>query len=178
MTVLVYRNGVLASDRQITDSNAGRKYEWPKIQMLDDALVGICGDMYRGEAFVKMYRAGMRNACSKVPETWFQTDDEDMDFEVIVIKEKVIKIYNQLLIPLDISDVNYYAMGSGADIAYGALYMGATAEEAVKAAAAIDSNSGFGAIVYKRDDIPSLKRAKMKLERLKKRKKQKNLQNK
>lgn len=171
MTILVYRNNVLAADRQVTDTGSNRKYEWQKIHMLDDALVGISGDMFRGVTFLKLYRSGIRKDFANVPDAWLQGLDEEIDFEAIIIKEKSIKIYNQLLVPLDISDVSYYAMGSGADVAYGALYMGATAEEAVKAAIAVDTQSGFGAVTFKREDIPATHRAKQKQERAKKRNK-------
>lgn len=48
---------------------------------------------------------------------------------ILAFKGKVFFISNMLVIPID----DYYAIGAGEDYANGALYMGATPKEAVKA---------------------------------------------
>lgn len=49
---------------------------------------------------------------------------------ILVCKGKAFAIYNMLVIPI----TDYFAIGAGQDYAYGALYAGASAEQAVKAA--------------------------------------------
>lgn len=160
MTTLVYRNGIIAADSQMTqimsEISDDKKGEMQKLFMCDDAIIGICGEVFSAQAFVDLYKKSVRNKKLSVTDNWAAMMEDE--FEAIVVKENVVLIYNYLLTPIDITTKSFFAMGSGSDVAYGALYMGATAIEAVKAASERNAATGFQVVSYSIKDIPSVKR--------------------
>lgn len=156
MTTLVYRNNVLASDSQATENPTMMKHDIEKLFLFDNAVIGICGNLFMAHMFLTLYKQSMNKKKIEPSDDWIDTADDEI--EIMVMKEDKLFLFDYRLTPVDISSLSYYAMGSGEDVAYGALYMGATAAEAVQAAASRDSSTSSKVMVYNRTDIPAYKR--------------------
>lgn len=131
MTTIAYRDGVLAADSQ---SNSGRGLIVPgsakKVHAIADGrLVAFSGAFAEGVAFVRALEKGLT--------------------ELPVLNETTV-----LIVQMDGSlilhegetwheqDGEFYAMGTGAAAALGAMHAGADAVKAVEAACKVDPNSG------------------------------------
>lgn len=128
MTTIVWRNGVLASDSCITAGDV-IVYETSKlVRLKDGSIAGYAGCPHDAIAIIK----------------WLNGKDVDVDFTktsfLVYTKKKKLLLYDTEY-PLEVKGP-YLALGTGTSAALGALYMGATAIEAVKAAIAVDTKSG------------------------------------
>jgi hypothetical protein len=138
MSVIVHKNGTLATDTHA--NNGDIAFPYPKIWELIPAsntaitnqsrtLAGAIGPLQAVAQFHK----------------WTTTDEMDMSLYpqgtggtlLLLTKEKGLLRYKDTNIPY-LHGANNYAIGEGAPFAYGAMFMGATAEQAV--AAAIDGS--------------------------------------
>jgi 20S proteasome alpha/beta subunit len=131
VTTIVYKDGVLASDSQMTEDS--RKYNCTKLYRVDDAIVGLAGSQ-AGLVFLRWFRGGM----DRKKKPLFNKDD---DFAAIVVDKDGVVVYDRYCEPEPVVEP-YHAIGSGAPAAFAALDMGATAEEAVAAAAKRDIYTG------------------------------------
>lgn len=123
MTVIAFRSGVLAAD---TLALNGAKTRQSKLRRLKDGrLVGFAGVFVDAIEYVK-YLDGERD---DMPE-WM---DNGGCSALIVTREGVVEHYEDGKGPIIIQE-EFAAIGSGAQFAYGAMHMGATAEQAVEAA--------------------------------------------
>lgn len=152
MTILVYKGDTLAADRQITIGNFD-KIRGEKIFREKDALIGFCGGVYAAQAFLQWWRKRAESKGLTYTESvQFSPDDPEDAFECIVITPHSsksieplrIELWNGKLAPLDVSNEEYICLGSGMSVALGAIYMGATAKQAVEAAIKFDAACGFG----------------------------------
>lgn len=128
MTTVVFRSGIMASDSCITAGDV-RVYDTSKlVRLKDGSIAGYAGCPHDAVAIVK----------------WLNGKDVDVDFTktsfLVYTKGKKLLLYDTEF-PLEVK-APYLALGTGTGPALGALYMGATAIEAVKAAIAIDTKSG------------------------------------
>jgi hypothetical protein len=137
VTTIAYREGILAADSQYTyESEAGghRKHPCPKLyrkETKDGAPVIIAtqGDGSAGLVFVDWYGTG-----KKPPRI---LTDNLPDFTCLVLKRDGLYEYDAYCRPYKI-ELEFYAIGSGAKAALGAMHMGASAERAVEVACEID----------------------------------------
>lgn len=147
MTVAVYRGGVLASDRSVSTANdliAGYR---TKVRKTNGKLVATCGQSQNGIAFQEWFEAG--EPADKKP-------DLDNDFSGLVIDpDGTINVYNNKLYAY-VAESKYFAIGNGDHVAMGAMYMGATAEQAVLAACHHVLGCGGGVDVLRLDAQPSV----------------------
>lgn len=145
MTVIAWDGSILAADRQST--NNGCKRQVTKIKKIGDSLYGISGSFDRGVTVLNWVEAG------KDPEEWpeFQQKDEDYCFLLEIAPGGIIYRYEREPYPIHIEEIQY-AQGCGRDYALGAMYMGANAVEAVKAACEFDANCGLGIDILALDD--------------------------
>ena len=131
MTTIVYRDGVMASDSQITDRGIVVAEE-KKIIRYDGTLIGVAGNLDADAAFLEWVK-------------FEQTDKPDLknsDFEALVVRQDGTMLwYGVNLIPLKMTSP-YIAIGSGFHVAMGALHLGANAKEAVQVACDLDVLSG------------------------------------
>jgi len=138
MTCIAYRDGILAADSQITiDSEAGgsRKFKCDKIYRKTvrneeeeyEVLIGTAGDAYTSMVFVDWY-----GTQQPVPETLVQ-GDVDRDFECLIVEDDGIYTVDMFCRPIKVKE-KFYAVGSGAKAALGAMHMGANAITAVQIA--------------------------------------------
>lgn len=120
-------------------NNAHKKIS--KLMKYNDMIIGGCGDCDETSLFFHYMKT---HTIEKVDEKsvldfviefrrWKNDLIGDNNFVnpyIIAYKGKAFAIEGMLVFPID----DYYAIGAGEDYASGALYMGATPKEAVKAA--------------------------------------------
>jgi hypothetical protein len=142
MTVVVYRDGVLASDSAISSPNGHKVLDLPKIMRLSGKPVKYmawCGAAATAPAFSRWYKDYKQNP-DKLPPAL-----RNMGFNVIVVFRatrngdvRVIMYEHEQgedsMMLYDVSDNPYIAIGSGEAAALAALDMGATAQQAVEIA--------------------------------------------
>lgn len=130
MTTIAYRDGVLAADT-LHSNNGIRVGYRPKIAVLPDggwlATKGCSG---YGHALLKWLEGGRQGEQPKGEGGGFLVH---LDGTLEGFEGEVCEVF---------SGAPFYAFGSGAEIALGALQMGATAEQAIAAAIALDVYSG------------------------------------
>lgn len=128
MTTLVYRAGVLAADSRTTSGDVIEPGAWPKVGRLKDGRAwGYCGNTADAMAFVRALNEG---------------GAEKMGDATLVVIGDVLEVFEEGGSYVAPADVPFMAWGSGRAAALGALYVGASAHDAVVAACQVDSNSG------------------------------------
>lgn len=132
MTTIVYRDGILAADSQTTVGKFALTNDSLKISKLKNGgYFAGSGTVCEIKMLFDWYNNGKRHG----------SESKQLNCIALVIeKEKIFILYGDLY-KFEVKE-SYVAIGSGRDFAYGALYMGATAKEAVKAACRFDCYSG------------------------------------
>lgn len=137
MTTIVYKDGILATDSLITHKDQIFGYR-DKIGETDECVYALCGTSSAAKEFGKMVKG------EEFDKELF-TNEYHKGFYGIVINKKTGEVsdYDNCLIPNQNPTFgNFIALGSGADIAKGAMLMGASAVEAIECAIKIDLYSG------------------------------------
>lgn len=137
MTVIAYRDGVMASD---TASYFGDTVS-PRVRKLargkDGALYGVCGEGAASDAFLAWVDGGYQGHRPDPKKV----GDGGSDFEILIAEAgKPLRMRHH-----DGESIfygEYMAMGAGQPIAFGALFAGATAVLACQAAMAHHSHCG------------------------------------
>lgn len=140
MTTIVFRNGTMAADGQVTDGSWAREHGAAKLYVHrgHKAVIGISGNC---DHFPMQAQACLAEVLSGEPTEWrsgsFQMQCALLDAEGNV---KTYSGYNQDNdkghMMLDVG--KYMADGSGRDFAVGAMEMGADATDAVHVASRCD----------------------------------------
>ena len=155
MTTIAIRGDEMAADTQVSDEYSGLKMACTtKIERIEtdagDAILGMTGSVYGGLLF----------------EKWFTYDDEEWrdefgechladivwpedDFYAVLLSPEGLVVYNLYGVADTPPKNDFYAFGSGSKCALGALEMGATPREAVKAAAKHDLYTGGRVVTLK-----------------------------
>jgi 20S proteasome alpha/beta subunit len=119
MTVIVFKDGVFAADRSIT-ANGQHLYEDAKIFKGDKAIGGYCGSVTAGQHFANWIKTGcLEEFHAGKEDDWMglvQMGDSLFICDMNGISEVPLK--------------QHMAIGSGSEVALGALDMGANADEA------------------------------------------------
>lgn len=123
MTVIAVKSGWMAADSRGTTS-ANIPYHCDKLFRVRGVLVGVCGEDRGTSAFLAFFRQGGGD-----PDEW---DFEDASALVLCPKRGILH-YDATGRP-DVVKEPFFAIGSGAPVALGAMEQGATAAEAVAAA--------------------------------------------
>lgn len=133
MTTIAYRDGVLAADSLVTLGSTKVHGSYQKIRRIGDYLIGTAGSVADCQAFV----------------VWLKEGDDTLpppkgEYGALVVgpQGKVREIENGSVLPSP-RGAKFFALGSGGPFALAAMYAGATAAEAVKIAAKIDTNTGL-----------------------------------
>lgn len=155
MTTIAYRDGVLAADSRMTreggDSGSG---DWVhscnKIYRVfagteDVALIATAGENGPGELFVEQYSE----------RKLVREDFADADFECLVLNREGLFLYDKWCRPTRIEQ-KFFAIGSGAKAALGAMYAGVSSVTAVEIACHIDPYTALP-VVWAQLDDPSQK---------------------
>lgn len=137
MTTIAYRDGVLAADKRTTSggtfSGTMRKIHRRKS---DGALCGGCGHVPLIQGWQEWFCAGERG---KPPSL----GDKDESAQIIVVRANGQVEFFTHLGRERVHDT-FFAIGSGADLAFGAMEFGASARQAVAVAQRRDIHSGNG----------------------------------
>lgn len=126
MTVIAYKNGLLSSDSCISEGTVNIGGMRKIIRSRGGLMAGACGCAESVEMFLGWAKKSLRLRV--------KPDLSDSEFTGISIHPdgKVI-FYEQGLIPYTL-DAEFYAFGTGGDLALGAMAAGADAVEAVRIA--------------------------------------------
>lgn len=138
MTTIAYRDGVMAGDRRVTEDSLVA-FEMRKVfkRKSDGALVGGVGNTTILQRYVDWFLDGERGF---KPNMGLTKDDETC---VIVARPSgKVEYHDRNGIQPILG--KFFAIGSGASAALGALEMGATARQAVRVASKYDTNTGNG----------------------------------
>lgn len=129
MTIIAYRNGIMAADTGVFAGSTVVGKSVKVVRALDGTLYGACG--YSGDAaeFRKWVRDGAVKPMPKIRKT---SESESAIHVVKAFPNGSVEFISSFGAN-DFFDTRYYASGSGEDYALGALFMGATAVEAVRA---------------------------------------------
>jgi hypothetical protein len=129
VTIIAYRDGVLAADSLATDVNYdGRCGMVMKIARSPDGEIGgASGGGGDSALFVRWLQDGMQEK----DDIWPLDDKET---EAFVVERNKRVVYFNRWGKRDTIKAPFHAIGSGAPYALGAMAVGATAEEAVAAA--------------------------------------------
>lgn len=142
MTVIVWDGKTLAADKQATYGDIRRTVT--KIRKIRGHLCGASGDWDRAQEMFDWFEKGADP--EKAPQ-FMRTADDWVGFIVITPDGRCLK-YERSPYPMDftesVEEDGFYVMGSGRDIAIGALAWNAPAEEAVKVASIHCSSCGMG----------------------------------
>jgi hypothetical protein len=144
MTTIAFRDGIMAADSQVTvDSEGGgaRKFRCEKLYRVKvrngrktvPALVGLAGGSYDGLAFLDWLMGAD-------PEPPTRLIEGEADFTALVLNKFGLFEYDKWCRPERVLE-KFYAVGSGAKAALGAMHMGASATCAVAIACKIDPYS-------------------------------------
>lgn len=140
MTTIVYRDGILAADSQVTqDSEAGgsRKFKCEKLYRKTtskgaEAIIALAGESTPGLVFLDWYGTDRKPSRLLI--------ESGADFTALVLRRDGLWEYDCWCRGERVADA-FYAIGSGAKAALGAMHMGATAAEACEIATRIDPYS-------------------------------------
>jgi len=141
MTTIAVKNGIMAGDKLCAWGSTPAPTT--KIFIHEGLLVGVAGDKDNAEAFKKWLFAGMPSTEKPI----FKNDD----FTAIIAGVGIITQYNTGLFA-HVVGLPFWAAGSGADYALGAMAFGASAAEAVAIASTLDINTGLGVDVISMEE--------------------------
>ena len=133
MTTIAYRDGILAAD-SLSTFNGARQGSVNKIFRLNGVLIGGCGELNVVSAFYQWVCLGM-----KADDCPVSKGSESMCF--VIRPDGVVMQWCDRQMPI-VERSPFYAWGSGAEFATGAMEMGADARRAVEAAIVHDTSSG------------------------------------
>ena len=153
MTTIVVRDGVMAADSRITleDESMGTVFRTcDKIFAIGEGkrrvLIGLQGENEPGLVFMDWYRQWQNNLWEDPTGATLERPAslaECEDFTAIVLRKGGRMYEYGKYCRGDRVKGRFYAIGSGAKAAYGALHMGANARAAVRIACKIDPYSSL-----------------------------------
>jgi len=133
MTTICYRDGVLAADSLVMDREISIGTAMKFLVLADNSVVAAAGILTDNHLFFEWAEAGFDP--DKKPEL-----SESFEGVHIGLDEQVTR-YVKCLAP-EYFQAEYFAIGTGFELALGAMAVGATAEEACEAACKHDTASG------------------------------------
>lgn len=137
MTIVCWDGKLMVADRR--RSSGGSICSITKVEKHDGELLGISGTLSSCFELREWYKGGA--APGDFPERC--KDDESYGMLMVVSKAGQLFIYGDCYVP-ELIEEPFYAIGSGADAARGAMHMGADALKAAKIACLVNSGCGNG----------------------------------
>ena len=139
MTVIAYKDGVVAADSQETHGD-GRKQSCKKLYKVNGTVIATAGDSYTSLIFVDWFERGARmEDCPDLSNvSW------DEDFECLVLESQseiytINRFFQKYYIEMP---DGFFAIGCGAGYATVAMDCGLSAKEAVKMTCKHDAYCG------------------------------------
>ena len=149
MTTVVYKNGILAADSLVT--YRGRRIGLTnKVFEVKATIITENNKIFSGSGCIMHYKlfADFLRGESIDKELFKSISEEGFDGIVIDKKTKEVTFYDQHLCPETVN-AEFHCLGSGADIARGAMLMGATTKQAIECASISD--------IYTNDEIKEIR---------------------
>lgn len=137
ISVVAWDGKTLAADKQATC--AGLRFKTTKIRRLSTGeVLAWTGGIEYGAMIAQWYELGAD------PEKWpkFQADKENWS-RLIVATASGVRVYEQQPIAFVVED-EFQAWGAGRDFALGAMWMGASARQAVEITCRFSTDCGCG----------------------------------
>lgn len=143
MTTIAIRDGIICADSRTTiatEEGGARVFRCEKLYRCfegtsKEAILATAGESFSSLVFVDWYKTETRPI-----ETVERLVNGEADFTVLALTREGLYEYDKWGRGEKILD-KFYAVGSGAKAALGALHMGASAEQAVRIACKIDPYS-------------------------------------
>jgi len=155
MTTCVYdyRRKVIAADRKNTDS-AGAGWETRKIETLPNGWWFLGSGHCRSIALARAWAATLFDPDEEPDWEFILEDPDDRDMQCLVISPdgEIVYMINGELTPIRVYG-DWFAIGSGAPYAIGALHADISAKDAVWIASEYDNNTGMGVDVIYLNDL-------------------------
>lgn len=136
MTTIAYKSGVLAFDCRITQGSQ-LTGQFQKGVSTKKLIAAACGEVQFIQAFLDWL---VETDGDQTRKQLYGLHVPDINIGAIVIHRdnpEQIVLYDSAIYPFPIS-AKFCAMGSGGDVALGAMHMGASAYTAIKTAAKVD----------------------------------------
>ena len=135
MTVIAWKDGIIAADRAVGVGEL--LLEVAKLRRVGNVVLAACGPADFGEAMIEWYERG----CLR--EEFPQTQKQE-DFAILVAASPAgVSLFYQTQHAVRRA-ADWSAVGSGAELAIGAMAAGASAVEAVQIAITYSRSCGFG----------------------------------
>lgn len=143
MTIVCFKGGILAADKQSTFAGLG--WRTTKIRrMPDGSIAGAAGDTGVCRALMNWYESGA--------DLESYPDKKNKCSLLVVGVDGKVWLYDGTPHPIEIED-KVYAMGSGRDYAVAAMHLGCSAKEAAEVACLFDTSCGRGIDVLRLEDL-------------------------
>lgn len=140
MTIIAYRDGIIAYDSRTTSGNFIETDNCQKMTVYNNHMFFMCGCVPDEERFIDVWFGGKE--IKNIDVTAFVLDDKNILYKATVDGDSGLWKYK-----LNISQC--HAIGSGEKFAISAMDFGKSAKEAVKYAITRDSGCGGVIRVYK-----------------------------
>jgi ATP-dependent protease HslVU (ClpYQ) peptidase subunit len=138
MTVICYKDGIIAADTRLTHCDAGimrgTKLFRKRVGRRDHIL-GFAGHMSYATVYLDWYCSG-----KPMPDQ-LRSMSPDNNFSVLILIGKQLYEADSICRPVEV-EAKFHAVGSGAQAALGAMRYGASALEAANIACDIDPTCG------------------------------------
>ncbi len=148
MTTIAYRDGILATDRQMAHGSYIRptdcKLHVLKASYSMEYAVAFAGTISMGLAFVEWIKEGQVKGDFPIKNIDHKSAFHALVVQRVAASQPVCNYYGNELIPISEGEAPYAAQGSGDEFALGAMWQGATAVQAVRAANAHCAWSNYG----------------------------------
>jgi len=131
MTTIAFRDGIMAADTMISDSNVVRGRTSKVIRATQGHLLAVCGHSAMSLPFAAwIERREPQDDLPRLPA--------GADFAAIVAYiDGRVAVFSEKFLPQFVV-AEFHSMGSGGEVALGAMAMGASADEAVRIACRFD----------------------------------------
>lgn len=137
MTVIAYRNGVLAADKQSTRGSTFANKATKIARRSDGALIGCAGATPIALRYRQWFLSG--EAQDSRPAL---REGDDSAGAIVVRPDGTVE--EHIGPAVEVLEGEFFAVGCGADFALAAMEMGANAERAVEVASKFDVHCGGG----------------------------------
>ena len=134
MTTVAFKDGQMAAD---TCCPGWVNRRARKVHKVGDLIVGLAGHETDCLTFLDWLR---RDQFSEPNFRNYRGDDDAPDFAALIWRDNQLEYWTEYLTPVILIEP-FFSIGSGSQAAMGAMHMGATAQQAVQIAAAIDVNT-------------------------------------
>lgn len=148
MTTIAVRGGIMAADCQGTSGTIRSRVD--KMFMIgDSAIIGVAGTLSECMVFYHWVTDVLLNDAEEDPPKMEEV-------EAVILSRKGVYHYAASVMPVRVKD-QFFAIGSGAEVALGAMSMGADAKKAVQIASKWDVHTGGRIATMSLDKVAKLK---------------------